>query len=141
MKGGNHRKRKERVAPSSVLHFPVKAWRPRDGFISPKQSPRFPLQQMEGHKQLRHMTHFNLKQSGQIVPYVCTLPIKTIASGKRACRDVKADEASHTPTASQDLKAVLEGLLGPQVCKVHLIAVRCLSNFECCFYFFLDRVD
>lgn len=87
------------------------------------------------------MTHFTLKQSGQIVPYMHTLSIKRIAKGKPACRDVKADEASHTPSASQDLNAVLEGLLGPQVCKVHLIALRCQSNFECCRYFFLDRID
>ena len=71
------------------------------------------LQQMEGHNQLCHMTHFILKQSGQIVPYMHTLSIKRIAKGKPACRDVKADEASHNPTSSQDLNAVLEGLLGP----------------------------
>lgn len=121
----SQQKERKRVASSSVLHFPVKAWRLRDGFIRPKQSLKFPLQQREGHEQLHHTTRLILKQSGQTVCYRCTLSLRRIASGKCTCRDVKADEAGDTPRASQDVKAVLEGLLGPQVCKIHLIDLRC----------------
>lgn len=57
--------------------------------------------------QLSHMTYFILKQSEHIVPYMCTLSLKIIARAECTCRDVKADEASHTSIAFQDLKAVL----------------------------------
>jgi len=67
---------------------------------------------------------------------LCTLHVHIVhkenCKYKHTCGAVKADEASHTPTVSQELKAGLEGLLGPQVCKAHPIPLKCQSNFQCC---------